>query len=394
MSYPSPTICLVSSVLPAPTSAGEIILDRHLGRLEGWTVSMVEDRRRGGQFSWSTRIIKRLYRTRWNRWGGSLDALACGRRWNAVLPRAVDEAAVVLTVAHGDGCWAAQRFAKRHGLPLATIFHDWWPDVPAVHAPLRRLLEARFRRLYAESDLALCVSEGMKEALGPHLNSIVLYPIPGVPEEAGPAASNGGLNASDPLKVHYFGNLYEYGPMLAGLLRTGAGHAGLCLRVRGSHPNWPAAFREEMRAQGLWLDFAPRAELDGWLSSADALLVVMSFDRAMRRRMETSFPSKLTEYAQFGRPLVVWGPEYCSAVRWARQGERALCVTGDDPRALVGALEELARTPALLRSYSEKAREAAAGEFNPEAIQGQFLATMRQVAGKCMDRLEQHPVMP
>jgi hypothetical protein len=42
--------------------------------------------------------------------------------------------------------------------------------------------------------------------------------------------------------------------------------------------------------------------------------------------VETSFPSKLPEYAQFGKPIVIWGPEYCSAIHWGREGDRALCI--------------------------------------------------------------------
>lgn len=385
------TILVLSSVLPAPTSAGEIILHRHLSQAGDWEVSVVEDRRRGSQFSLATRIIKRFYRTRLHRWAGSLDVLAWGRQWNAILPVAAGQKAIVLTVAHGDGCWAARRFAKKHGFPLATIFHDWWPDVPAVHAPLRRLLDARFARLYEESDLALCVSEGMKGALGPHPNSVVLHPIPGVPKRELASGLELAAGALRPMKVHYSGNLHEYGSMLGGLLQASEAHPGLRVHVRGPNPNWPAAFREEMQARGLWLDFAPRAELDAWLSSADALVVVMSFAPAMRRRMETSFPSKLTEYSQVGKPLVIWGPAYCSAVRWARHGDRALCVMEEDPQALVAALEELFRSPERRAAYAQKAREAAAGEFNPARLQRQFLAAIGELIGRGSGALERRP---
>jgi hypothetical protein len=42
-----------------------------------------------------------------------------------------------------------------------------------------------------------------------------------------------------------------------------------------------------MRENGRWLDFAPREEVDAWLASADAFLVPMVFDPAMRRRMDS-----------------------------------------------------------------------------------------------------------
>jgi glycosyltransferase involved in cell wall biosynthesis len=370
-----PEILVISSVVPAPTSAGEIILHRHLSQAADWDVSVVVDRRKGRELSLSTRVVKRLHRTRFHRWAGSLDVLAHGRRWDALLPSppAANQQTVVLTVAHGDGCWAARRFAQRNSLPLATIFHDWWPDILSAHAPCRRLLNARFKRLYRESDLALCVSRGMRDALGQHANSLVLYPIPSaIPSDLRPSPES----RSSQLRVVYAGNLCEYGKMLAALLGEVKDHAAVRVQVRGPEPSWPADFRAEMRQRGLWLDFAPRAELNEWLNSADAYLVVMSFDAALRRRMETSFPSKLTEFAQFGKPLVIWGPEYCSAAAWARDGDRAICVTDERPAALVAALEQLNRSPEGQRSYAARARAAASADFNPLELQRVFLESI------------------
>src|SRR6202021_4325039 len=42
---------------------------------------------------------------------------------------------------------------------------------------VRAILERRFHRLYRQAALAFCTSEGMKEFLGPHPNSHVLYPL-------------------------------------------------------------------------------------------------------------------------------------------------------------------------------------------------------------------------
>ena len=52
---------------------------------------------------------------------------------------------------------------------------------------------------------------------------------------------------------------------------------------------------------------------------ADALFVPMSFDPAEAANMQMGFPSKLTDYTAIGLPLLIYGPDYCSAVRWARE---------------------------------------------------------------------------
>jgi glycosyltransferase involved in cell wall biosynthesis len=147
----------------------------------------------------------------------------------------------------------------------------------------------------------------------------------------------------------------------------------LRLEVRGMSPHWPSAFRNEMRARGFYHEFAPRKELEEWLCGADAFLVTSVFDPSMRRMMETNFPSKLIEFARFGRPLVIWGPTYSTAVRWALKGNRALCVTEPAPAALWAALRRLADSPAEQERLSGQAVRAARGEFDPDLIHRQFL---------------------
>jgi glycosyltransferase involved in cell wall biosynthesis len=81
---------------------------------------------------------------------------------------------------------------------------------------------------------------------------------------------------------------------------------------------------------------------------------------------------------QLGLPVVIWGPEYCSAVKWARRGERALCVTDANPSAIRRALEELADSPAEQERLAKSSREAAATDFNHERIQTQFIDALRR----------------
>ena len=156
-------------------------------------------------------------------------------------------------------------------------------------------------------------------------------------------------------------------------------HPQIQVQVRGSRPNWSANFRSEMRDRQLWLDFAPREELNDWLASADVFLVVMSFDPALQRRMETSFPSKLPEYAQFGKPIVIWGPEYCSAIHWGREGDRAICVSDENPRALVSALDFLIKNSHQRDYYISQTRIAASQDFNPIKLQQCFLDEISQL---------------
>jgi glycosyltransferase involved in cell wall biosynthesis len=170
-----------------------------------------------------------------------------------------------------------------------------------------------------------------------------------------------------------------YGSMLCELWREMQKHPDLELKIVGPHGDWPEEDKQSAKDAGVTLSIMPPekaaeviAGADALLESADAFLVPMEFDPAMRQRMETSFPSKLIEFAQFGKPLVVWGPDYCSAAEWARLQGAALCVTNRDPVALALTLDELAATPDERDRLGKSSERAAAGEFDALAIQAAF----------------------
>jgi glycosyltransferase involved in cell wall biosynthesis len=375
-------VILISSVRPEPTSAGQITLYRHLVGQPGINLKTYGSEPQRLTFSAAIRrLIGRLGRTRFHRLGEDFWVL-WGARWlDPFLPRTIAQGGptVVLTVAHGDACMAALRFAERHKLPLVTLFHDWWPDIPSLHAPFRRQLERNFKLLYKRSSVAFCVCDGMRTALGNDGTSFLLFPIPKLPQPTAVFAA-GRKESAPPFKIFCFGNLVDYGSLLAGALLELKGDATMRLEVSGANPGWPPAFQQETRMQGLWKEFLPRNEFDRWLGEADAFLVPMAFAKSLRRRMETSFPSKLIEASQWGKPLVIWGPDYCSAVKWARAENGALSVTDPNPAALRKALENLSQSPEDQQRLSHAAVRAARSEFHPATIHAQFIDILCRAA--------------
>jgi hypothetical protein len=59
-----------------------------------------------------------------------------------------------------------------------------------------------------------------------------------------------------------------------------------------------------------------------------------------------------------------------------------LCITDNDPIALKAALEKLAGSPACQASLTERAKQAAQTELNPETLQKQFLGSLQNVIRK------------
>jgi glycosyltransferase involved in cell wall biosynthesis len=375
-------VILISTVTPGPNSAGQLVLQRHLvdePEVE-LQIFRTEPYIRGLR-KFARRLLGRLSRTKLRPF--CQDVLAVWRsRWlDAELPapKNTEMPVIVVTVAHEEACYAAMRYAKRHNLPLVTFFHDWWPDIPKVHKPFRSVLERSFRRLYRESSLALCVSPGMKKALGPHANTKVLLPIPA---EAGSSTELSAGEIRLPFRLLYSGNLGEYGAMLIEALELFKDHENIRLEVRGADPGWPESFKEEMSARGLLLPFAPRKEFDSWIKKADAFLITQSFEEKHSRLMQTNFPSKLVEFAQFGKPLILWAPSNASGPKWAIESGQGMVVDDKNPEQLRQALEILCEDTAEQERLSAAAKDAAAACFDPKRIQSNFMDWLHEIAIK------------
>jgi hypothetical protein len=369
-------VALISSIIPADTTGGELILYRHLVKEKPFDLTIVDGSPKArANASAANRILARLQKSRlapfiedwWafrrGHWLGGECKKLCNQSFDCVL-----------TVAHGDAFCAAQRFSKSQNIPLVSIYHDWWPDIPQLHAAGRKELERQFLDLAINSRSVLCVSEGMKEALGQPEKSTMLYPIPDSRPLQGPRWCR---DKSGPFRIGYMGNLFDYGPMLQALIEESWKHPEVKIEVRGMNPEWQPEFQKVVKERGNWLSFAPRHELQVWLENLDALLVTMSFDPKLRRRMETSFPSKLTEFAKYGKPMIIWGPSYSSAVKWAKFHSSGFAIEDETPRNAMTSISTLIRSPLSQFSLSNVSGNSSAGFFSPEVLQAAFCNAVR-----------------
>jgi len=324
----------------------------------------------------SSKIVPRLMRTSARRWAGDVDYLMHTRlpvEKHLVGPPPGSRT-VVLTLAHGSGCWVAQRYARRHRVPLIVRFDDWWPDIAQVHDPIRTQLQQRFLELHRSADLSLSISEGMLKALGPHRNARVILPIPGV-EPIGPSQSN---DSADEFRIGYSGNMFDYSDMLYDLAQLALKQTDVRIEFRG-RPRLPQALIREMTQRHLLHDFDCGPTFDSWLGSFNAYLVVMFFDAAQRRRAETCFATKLVDYSRAGRPVVIWAPETSAVVQWAKRSRAALCVTEPDARALLSALGHLKKDRTLQLELAARMQRAYETEFSPVRLQQQFMEGLNSV---------------
>ena len=364
-------VLVLSSVVPnALGSGGELVLHRHL-KLNPQIQTEVGSWQ---QFPFRLKVIGKLrqlgFRSLSQAWECLFPVLPTDKLVHDLIRSFRPD--VLVSVAHGWWHIKARRVAKQFKLPLVSLFQDWWPDFPEIPLAFRSRVEREFRQTCAESDVVVCVSDGMRRELGEPKNALVVHDAPSVAKRR-----EDQCEFQLPLRVAYFGNLSDYGPLIENALRALNSSDQVRLEVFGPSPLWTGGAEDEFRSRGVYHGFIPSNKLTESLQKFQAALVAMSFAPSHRRRMTTSFPSKMIDAMRLGLPVVIWGPEYCSAVKWARSGERALCVTDPNPSAIRRALEDLAASPAKQERFAGLSREAAATDFNHERIQTQFIDALR-----------------
>ena len=384
-------VLLVSIVPPKNDCGVRIVMYRHFVERNPFELHVASnaDFADGLLVNTQVRLPYLVHRLRKSRFGPRLAAWVTDYEnliWPLTANQALEETVqdfepdVILTLAESGLCHIARKTAQRHGLPLAGLFLDWFPVMRGHygHKFTERILSRRYRELYMACDLAFCTSEGMQEMLGPHLNSHVIYPMPGkhhIPEKSRPH-SNGKF------RLVYVGSVENfYGRMLCSLIQKIEATNDLEIIVVGPNADWPAELLQHAKAKGIYLGFKPSEEAAAMLAGADALLVVMSFEKEHELFMRTSFTTKFLDYVAFAKPVILWGPEYCTPVRVARKHGGAAIVSTHAAEAVVSLCRQIAADSALNEKLSSEALQLHQTLFNPERLQAIFVGEIKKLVG-------------
>lgn len=281
---------------------------------------------------------------------------------------------VIFTIPDNTLSWAAYLLAKRLNKPLVTNFQDWWPrgqfwaESERPYRWVRNILEKRFRTMYAESVVAFCTSEGMKEYLGPHPNAPILYPCPAFRNGNTPSVK---LPKRDvPLKLIYAGTIVRfYGKKILELAKALHGNTDVKLEIYGHKPDWSQEDLKWAVENNYYLGYVRYEELEKKLNAGDVFIVIMSHAPEVEIMMRTSFTTKFLEYTQFAKPVIVWGPDYCEPVKLARKHDIALTETSESPGEVIKKILML-KNPGIYEKYGNSALTAATSIFDPENIHG------------------------
>jgi len=273
----------------------------------------------------------------------------------------------VLSVANGFLWFTADAVAQKLQIPLHLFLHEDWPQLVTlsrsgrvqdlVRAVARKRIEPIFRRAGAR----FSVSPGMADEVFQRYNvkTEVVYPSRG-DDSATPLVRVRSLGSLPPTVAHA-GFIHLKGN--AALLREMAD----ILRSLGGHLDLYTTHTDEDLARfGLTppvvrrIGFFPAKEFaERVASTAHALVLTASFNEEDRAHEGTLFPSKLADYTAIGVPILVWGPPYSSAARWAAQNPgAALLFTDPSPEAVRSGVLSIVGSEERARSLAQGAVDA------------------------------------
>jgi glycosyltransferase involved in cell wall biosynthesis len=302
-------------------------------------------------------------------------------RRTALTARLAGVSDAIVTIAHGYSWLTAARLARIYGVPLHLIVHDDCLMTVNVAPPLRAFAESRFSHVYRTAANRFCISAAMCD------HYFRLYGVPGevlYPSRARDARVNTSPSSraapqGSPFTVAFAGSLNVGHIPAAEALAKALAPLGGRLEIYGPDPAPDVRSRLTSPAVSFHA-YLPSNELAERLRErADLLLMPMSFDAADARNMELCFPSKLADYTAMGVPILIVGPSYCSAVRWARENAGvAEVVTGIGPGELSSALTKLHGDAALRRRLAAEALRVGLTFFGHQQAQDHFIAAISQ----------------
>lgn len=270
----------------------------------------------------------------------------------------------LVSVANGYLWFTADALARQLDVPLHLFLHEDWPQLITLHrrGAGRQLTVAAARHLikpiFARRGARFSVSPGMSEELRARygLDTEVLYPNRG--EDSPEPIVRVRDDATRPPIIAHAGFIHLAGNAellrsVAALLEPLGGHLDLYTQHTDADLAYFGLKNPVVRRIGY---FPAREFAERVAATAHGLFLTASFDEKDVTHESTLFPSKLADYTGIGLPILIWGPPYSSAARWAAQNPgAALLFSGRDPKPIGDAIRRLTEDVSYARQFAEGA---------------------------------------
>lgn len=259
---------------------------------------------------------------------------------------------LMVSVVH-DRFFIAAAFASwLTSIPLVLIVHDDWIHTQRRKTPsLKPVFAMLFRFAVRKAAHVYSVSAGMqnfvRDTCGRESELQLPAIAPYASEEMADVTSPGLLK--NPVNILYAGGIVQNAETLIRLIQKGSleqfGVPTCCLDL------YIPLTKEQFSERGWSHDLI---NLRGWVSNmelrralcrADILFLPASFAKEEAAVVIAGFPTKTADYMASGRPILVFGPEYSSLVRYASRCGFAEVVTDPSDDALAKGIRNIVSSP-------------------------------------------------
>lgn len=260
--------------------------------------------------------------------------------------------AVILTVLHGQLCFAAAIAGWMTDVPYVVVVHDdYLTDMNFFGRWLTRALMRGAAHIY-------CVSSGMKETIRRNFGVDAELQLPATERHADKPARLRGHEIVIVFAGSITGAVEDNLKLLAALITSGRFRE---IGIDAQLHLYTVLKRDQQREWG-WNHpsivihgWVAQAELTAVLCKADILFLPFSFAPAESHTVKTAFPSKTADYLASGTPILVFGPKYSTLVAYARREGFGEIVTEPDGDLLGQAIQRIVRDPAHREALRQRA---------------------------------------
>lgn len=229
----------------------------------------------------------------------------------------------IITVTHGYSWLTAAKLAKQLAIPLHLIVHDDILSLTPVPSWYRGKFNEQLQNVYRQARSRLCVSPYMVESYSQRydVTGSVLYPSRASNIQKFESPPSHLKQGNKSLTFAYAGSVHSPGQAntlitLASVLDTVKAKLVIYSPLTQEAANQIGLDRTNVSINPIIPSHILMQKLR---ESADVMFAPMDFDDKYKTHVKLCFPSKLTDYTAIGLPILIWGPSYCSAVRWAQE---------------------------------------------------------------------------
>ncbi len=295
----------------------------------------------------------------------------------------------ILTVVQDHLCFVGIEIANKRNIPLHAIIHDDWSHHQTIrHSRWTKPIGVMacdwiIGRLFKRASTISCVSSGMAEKYSTRygVKTRVMLPCRG---NDNPRMRKSMSNCIGKPVIAYAGNIFhkwiaESLNTLADVLETLGGRLDLYISDKSLQASHQWGLKSvAIKHAGF---FTPSEMVDRIAFSAGGLFLPASFHYKDKQDAETLFPSKLVDYTTIGLPILIWGPEYSSAVKWAAANPMAAeVVTSSTKTSLLKGIKRIL-DPDVGKKIAEAGMDAGNNDFDHERIQSDFFKSISLIRG-------------